>query len=73
LKGFFSFNTLITKWKNLTIGFVNPSGLEPALQSFRPGIAYRVKHYKLRKLLELIPVGWADLLNRKILTNEPTE
>ena len=33
LKGFFSINSLITKWRNFTISFVNPSGLEPPPQS----------------------------------------
>jgi hypothetical protein len=39
-----------------------------ALESTRPKIVYRVKQDKLRNLLELIPVRWADMLINKVLS-----
>ena len=43
------------------------STIVKALESSRPRIVYRVKQDKLRNLLELIPVRWADMLIRKVL------
>jgi hypothetical protein len=42
--------------------------VERALESSRPRIAYRVKQDKLRRLIDLLPVRWADLLFIKVLS-----